>query len=132
MTKEERSSAHFPSSCTLALQTLLLSLATGAASDAGALWCVLSTLFVHPQLGGYQTHSNSEAMARCTFHELPAGSLQSAADEFPWRYSHRDRSEVFADQACDVTVCLRPLTLVAAAEKTAVAWCMRLLRRTCF
>ena len=60
--------------------------------------------------------SNFKAMVQGTFHGLPAGSLQSAADEFSWRYSHRDSADAFADLVRDVAARLpRPLALVAAA-----------------
>ena len=58
--------------------------------------------------------SNFKAMVRGTFHGLPAGSLQSAADEFSWRYSHRDGADAFADLVRDVTARLHPLALVAS------------------
>lgn len=58
--------------------------------------------------------SNFKAMVQGTFHGLPAGSLQSAADEFSWRYSHRDGADAFADLVRDVTARLRPLALVAS------------------
>lgn len=59
--------------------------------------------------------SNSEAMVQGTFHGLPVGSLQAAADEFSWRYSHRDSADVLADLVGDVAARLRPLALVASA-----------------